>query len=75
LALQINLTVKAAVADEVMRTQPWEVVHLATVSFVGQADNSAFYDVKVLGIMNPLSAVAALHVNLRCVLLASSRIR
>jgi hypothetical protein len=74
LALQADLTVKAAVADDVMKMQPEEVVHLAAISFVGHADDSAFYHVKVLEIMNPLSAVAALPVNLRCVLLASCRI-
>jgi nucleoside-diphosphate-sugar epimerase len=71
-ALQADLTVKAAVADQVMQIQPDAVVHLAAISFVGHTDDSAFYRVNVVGTMNLLAAVAALPTTLRCVMLASS---
>jgi nucleoside-diphosphate-sugar epimerase len=72
LPLQANLTEKAAVAAEVAQIQPDTVVHLAAISFVGHADDSAFYAVNVVGAMNLLAAVAALPVKPRSVLLASS---
>lgn len=71
-ALQADLTDKAAVADQVMQMNPEAVVHLAAISFVGHADDSAFYRVNVVGTMNLLSAVAALPFSLRCVMLPSS---
>lgn len=70
--LQANLTDKAAVAAEVVQAQPDAVVHLAAISFVGHADDTAFYGVNVVGTMNLLSAVAALPVKPAKVLLASS---
>lgn len=72
LALQANLTDKSAVADEVAQAQPQAVVHLAAISFVGYADDSAFYAVNVVGTTNLLAALAALPVRPSCVLLASS---
>ncbi len=72
LPLQANLTDKAAVAAEVVQIQPDAVVHLAAISFVGHADDSAFYAVNVVGTMHLLAAVAALSVKPRSVLLASS---
>lgn len=71
-ALQANLTDKAAVADEVLQTAPDVVVHLASISFVGHADDTAFYGVNVVGTMNLLAGLAALPVKPRKVLLASS---
>jgi nucleoside-diphosphate-sugar epimerase len=70
--LVADLTDKAAVAAEVAQAQPTAVVHLAAISFVGHADESAFYAVNVLGTMNLLAAVAALPVAPTKVLLASS---
>jgi nucleoside-diphosphate-sugar epimerase len=70
--LQADLTDKAAVATQVAQAQPDAVVHLAAISFVGHADDSAFYAVNVVGTMNLLAAVAALPAKPRCVLLASS---
>jgi nucleoside-diphosphate-sugar epimerase len=70
--LAANLTDKAAVAAEVTQAQPTAVVHLAAISFVGHADEAAFYAVNVLGTMNLLAAVAALPVAPTKVLLASS---
>ncbi len=72
MALQANVTDKAAVAAEVAQMQPDAVVHLAAISFVGHADDSAFYAVNVVGTMHLLAAVAALSVKPRSVLLASS---
>lgn len=70
--LQADLTNKAAVTAEVLMAQPDAVVHLAAISFVGHADDTAFYAVNVVGTMNLLGALAALPVKPRCVLLASS---
>lgn len=71
-ALQADLTDKAAVVDQVMQMNPDAVVHLAAISFVGHADDSAFYRVNVVGTMNLLAALAALPTRPRCVMLASS---
>lgn len=70
--LQADLTDKHGVAAEVAKAQPDAVVHLAAISFVGHAEDSAFYAVNVVGTMNLLGAVVALPVKPRCVLLASS---
>ena len=72
LPLLADLTDKAAVASEVMQVQPDAVVHLAAISFVGHADDTAFYGVNVVGTMNLLAALAALPVKPSKVLLASS---
>ena len=71
-ALQANLTDKAAVAADVLQAEPDAVVHLAAISFVGHADDTAFYGVNVVGTMNLLAGLAALPVKPRKVLLASS---
>lgn len=70
--LLANLTDKAAVASEVQQVQPDAVVHLAAISFVGHADDTAFYGVNVVGTMNLLDGLAALPVKPSKVLLASS---
>lgn len=67
-----DLTDKAAVAAEVLDSQPEAVVHLAAISFVGHEDDAAFYGVNVIGSGNLLAALKALPVKPRCVLLASS---
>lgn len=71
-ALKANLTDEAAVSQEVALVTPDAVVHLAAISFVGHADNSAFYTVNVVGTTNLLSALAALPQRPKRVLLASS---
>jgi nucleoside-diphosphate-sugar epimerase len=71
-ALQADLTDKAAVAAEVLQAAPNAVVHLAAISFVGHADDTAFYGVNVVGTLNLLSALAALPIAPIKVLLASS---
>ncbi len=70
--MRANLTDKAAVAAEVAQAQPDAVVHLAAISFVGHADDAAFYAVNVVGTVNLLTALAALPVKPSKVLLASS---
>ncbi len=71
-ALQADLTDKGAVAAEVLKAAPDAVVHLAAISFVGHADDTAFYGVNVVGTMNLLAGLAALPVKPSKVLLASS---
>lgn len=72
LPLQANLTDRAAVQAEVLATAPDAVVHLAAISFVGHADNNAFYAVNVIGTTNLLAALVQLPKPLHRVLLASS---
>lgn len=72
LSLKANLTNKAEVAAELQEAAPDAVVHLASISFVGHADDTAFYGVNVVGTMNLLEGLAALPVKPRKVLLASS---
>jgi nucleoside-diphosphate-sugar epimerase len=67
-----DLTDKAAVAAEIAQVRPRAVVHLAAISFVGHADDAAFYAVNVVGTTNLLSALAALPEKPCKVLLASS---
>lgn len=71
-ALTVNLADSAALAEQVHQAQPDAVVHLAAISFVGNADDAAFYGVNVLGTMNLLSALVALPRPPAKVLLASS---
>jgi nucleoside-diphosphate-sugar epimerase len=72
--LQANLTNADMVRQEVAQVTPQAVVHLAAISFVGHADESAFYGVNVVGTTNLLAALTALapHLRPRKVLLASS---
>ncbi len=70
--LLADLTDKVDVASEVMHVQPDVVVHLAAISFVGHADDTAFYGVNVVGSMNLLAALAVLPVKPSKILLASS---
>jgi nucleoside-diphosphate-sugar epimerase len=52
--LSANLTDKLAVAHEVANAAPDVLVHLAAISFVGHADDAAFYAVNVVGTVNLL---------------------
>lgn len=67
-----DLTDFDAVSVQVQDTRPDAVVHLAAISFVGNADQAAFYSVNVIGTSNLLTAVAALPKPPAKVLLASS---
>ncbi|SEU03173.1 GDP-mannose 4,6-dehydratase [Variovorax sp. OV084] len=71
-ALRADLTDEVAVLEEVMAIEPDAVVHLAAISFVGHADQAAFYSVNVLGTTNLLDALVQLPRPPRRVLLASS---
>ena len=71
-SLTADLTDKSAVFDEVTQAQPNAVVHLAAISFVGHADEAAFYSVNVIGTLNLLAALAGLRVKPTQILLASS---
>ncbi len=70
--LKANLTERDAVRREVLDMLPDAVVHLAAISFVGHADDSAFYAVNTVGTCNLLTALAALARRPHKVLLASS---
>jgi nucleoside-diphosphate-sugar epimerase len=72
LPLHADLTDRSAVQEEVLSGRPDAVVHLAAISFVGHADDSAFYAVNVVGTTNLLNALTQLPEVPRCVLLASS---
>jgi nucleoside-diphosphate-sugar epimerase len=70
--LTADLTDREAMQSEVLATAPDAVLHLAAISFVGHADDNAFYAVNVIGTMNLLAALAQLPQAPRRVLLASS---
>ena len=76
--LRSDLTDRAALTAEVAEAAPDVLVHLAAISFVGHADDAAFYAVNVVGTVNLLGALAALpqspHSSLpqRIALIASS---
>jgi nucleoside-diphosphate-sugar epimerase len=71
-ALRSDLTNREMLQQEVLAAAPDAVVHLAAVSYVGHKDESAFYNVNVIGTMNLLDALAKLPQYPRLVLLASS---
>lgn len=70
--LQANLADRHALHAEVHACQPQALVHLAAISFVGHADDAAFYAVNTAGTTNLLAALATLAQQPRSVLLASS---
>lgn len=72
--LGANLTDKAGLTAEVASVAADAVVHLAAISFVGHADESAFYAVNTVGTTNLLAALASLPAGQRpgMVLVASS---
>lgn len=71
-ALTADLTDKAAVTREVAELKPSAVIHLAGISFVAHADDTAFYRVNVIGTQNLLTALAGLIERPRSVILAGS---
>ena len=70
--LQANLTDRAGLQAEIQAAHPEAVVHLAAISFVGHADDAAFYAVNTVGSTHLLSALASLPVPPQAVLMASS---
>lgn len=72
IALQSDLTDSDALRQEVSEASPDAVVHLAAISFVGHADEKAFYGVNVVGTTNLLDALTKLPTPPHRVLLASS---
>jgi len=71
-ALRSDLMEDEALRKEVLEVAPDAVVHLAAISFVGHADETAFYAVNVVGTTNLLDALARLPTKPQRVLLASS---
>jgi GDP-6-deoxy-D-talose 4-dehydrogenase len=71
-SLQSDLTQLADLKSEVLEVKPDYVVHLAAISFVGHADNAAFYHVNVVGTTNLLDALLGLKIPPQKVLIASS---
>jgi len=67
-----DLTNKKAIYQEVEKIEPDIVVHLAAISFIGHLDDSAFYNVNVIGSTYLLQALTALKKTPKKVLLASS---
>lgn len=70
--LRANLRDADNLRTEVHMAAPDAVVHLAAISFVGHADDAAFYAVNVVGTTHLLAALASLAQMPRAVLLASS---
>lgn len=67
-----DLTDKQAVKDCLTEVKPDYVVHLAALSFVGHADQKAFYDVNVFGALNILEAAKELGLTFKKMIFASS---
>ena len=67
-----DLTDKEAVVACLETVKPDYIIHLAALSFVGHADQKAFYDVNVFGAINLLEAAKELKLPLKKVILASS---
>jgi GDP-6-deoxy-D-talose 4-dehydrogenase len=63
-----------ALNAEVATIKPDAVVHLAAISFVGHADNEAFYKVNVVGTDNLLKAIYAVNTNTRVLIAGSANI-
>ncbi|MBD9666541.1 GDP-mannose 4,6-dehydratase [Variovorax sp. VRV01] len=72
IALQSDLTHREALHQEVRALAPDAVVHLAAISFVGHANEAAFYAVNVVGTTHLLDALLQLPARPARVLLASS---
>jgi GDP-6-deoxy-D-talose 4-dehydrogenase len=70
--LKSDLTNAPALEQEILAANPTHVVHLAAISAVTHADESAFYQVNLFGTLNLLKALIALPNPPEKVLLASS---
>lgn len=71
-ALQGSLLDVEPVQEQVLRTQPDWVIHLAAISSVAHHDQEAFYKVNVFGTLNLLEALTKLKKLPQKVLIASS---
>ncbi|AYV21214.1 GDP-mannose 4,6-dehydratase [Vibrio mediterranei] len=67
-----DLTDKHQVTECLKKVKPDYIVHLAALSFVGHANQKAFYDVNVFGATNLLESAKELKLSLDKVVLASS---
>lgn len=72
IASQSDLRDARALAEELRDQSFTHVVHLAGISFVGNEDERAFYDVNLFGTLNLLKALADLPKKPQKVLIASS---
>ncbi|MDH5479899.1 MAG: GDP-mannose 4,6-dehydratase [Nitrosomonas sp.] len=70
--LSSDLTDPNAVAVEIGKVRPEAVIHLAGITFVGNGNANAFYEVNLIGTRNLLEALAQQVPNVRSILLASS---
>lgn len=70
--LDADLCDAVALQEQVEQREFTHVVHLAAISFVGHADDRAFYDVNLFGALNLLQALTRHGVAPQRVLLASS---
>lgn len=70
--LHSNLTDRAGLHAELQACTAQAVVHLAAISFVGHADDAAFYAVNTVGTAHLLAALAAAPRQPDAVLIASS---
>lgn len=73
-ALEAELTDRAAVEQAVADTPFDRVIHLAALAFVGVADWQRFYAVNQLGTFHLLDAVARVRPGARCVLASSAQV-
>lgn len=71
-AARSDLTDFSALREEIHQAAPTHIAHLAAISAVTHADESAFYAVNLFGTINLLNAVASLPSKIDKVLLASS---
>ncbi|MEG7559661.1 GDP-mannose 4,6-dehydratase [Vibrio cholerae] len=67
-----DLTDKQAVKNCLVEVKPDYVIHLAALSFVGYADQRAFYDVNVFGALNILEMAKEIGISFKKVIFASS---
>lgn len=72
LPLRANLTDRPGLFAQIQAIEPEAVVHLAAISFVGHTDETAFYDINVVGTTHLLAALASLEHRPKAVLIASS---
>ncbi len=70
--VECDLTDRQAVKNCLAEVKPDYVIHLAALSFVGHADQKAFYDVNVFGALNILEMAKELGLHFEKVIFASS---